>query len=660
MLHNSIPAPRGAEPGHAVLTAAATWAALAPRVAANDRVRLAVNGRDYLHRDELRLTTRLPAYVAAVHVYHHDLAAWLPGDFDVAKAAAAGAADPVGLVEAETADFIALLARCGGDCISDVAPPGGRHVLVPWAVKRTYPEMRRLAEALARRYVTFDPKPAQNRHNGLITPPGSWHRRGGYRRLTTTLEHALWVCDHPNGPEVWDALLDALAPELEALELPQPGPGPDAAAGVPGDSPVTDAAAPPARADLAVDEHGQHWLPRPDGPLPRLSPRLEEIAQTGRYDSRQYGSPSEARQAVIAGAVSCGWQLGDVAAHLRAGRWPGLAGFYSRYRDEQARTKALRTDWENAAVWLLERSFGRKSHTRERRHGGVRRILVEGLWVEVKDPTTTREQQIGELRKSRAWYSALCAAVRAGRWTGKKGLTVRRVLLALLKAAQLSKSMTIAWGVRHLALLACLDETTVARTLKLLRDEPDPFVDWVAAHRGERAAVYRLIVPQAYAEAAAWRQWAPGRLGGIHPVFRVLGGSAAFVYEVLGVDPLRTFDVPGLAGLGVTAANEGLRTLAEHGLAGRTREGWVRGPADPEQVAAQLGVREIVDKIMKRYRKDREGYREWLGIVAGLEPKFDGDREDWSLPDEVYATLGVPEFMILEPHGPPHARRAVT
>lgn len=223
----------------------------------------------------------------------------------------------------------------------------------------------------------------------------------------------------------------------------------------------------------------------------------------------------------------------------------------------------------------------------------------------------------------------------------------------MLKAAQLKRCMTIAFGVRHLALLACLDETTVARTLRMLREESDPFIDWVAEHRGERADTYRLIVPQAYAEAAAWRRWAPGRLGGIHPVFRVLGGSAAFVYEALGTEPIRTFDLPGLTGLGATAVSEGLAALGEHGMAVRTRRGsWVRGPADPGVVADQLGVPETIAKIMKRYRSDREKYKIFLGIVeAAFPPEFKEDEPDF--PDEVYAVLGPPEWMVLEPHGPP-------
>ncbi|MET8006278.1 hypothetical protein [Nonomuraea glycinis] len=645
--YNLIPAPRRAEPALGTLDAALTWASFAPRLGAGGRVRLAKDGRNYRRRDELALDSRLPAYVAAVYIYHHGVTRLLPADFDTSKAAAVGAADPAALVEQEVADFAALVAACGGECFTDVSPTGGRHVYVPWAEPKHFGEMRRLGEALARRYVTFDPSPLLNCQEGLIRPPGAWHRRGGYQRLADPAEYASWVLDHPNGAGVWGALHDALMPELEAVQLPErperetpSAPAPRAGSGG-------------TAGGWLVDEDGREWLPRPAGPLPRLSPALEEIARTGQYDPRQYDSPSEARQAVVAGAAACGWQLSDVAARLRAGHWPGLAGFYSRYRTDPQRAKALIADWRNAVLFVAVRSCGRDSHTRGSTHSGGAVVVVEEVPVEVRPPIPGVDP-VGELQRTRAWYSALGAAVRGRRWTGQKGLTVRRVLLAMLKAAQLSHTTTIGFGCRHLALLAGLDESTVAKTLKMLRQEPDPFIDWVAEHRGERADVYRLIVPQAYAEAAAWRCWPPGRLGGIHPVFRVLGGCAAFVYEVLDAAPVRTFDLPGMAGLSPTGVSDGLRALAEYGLAVRTRDGWVRGPADPGDVADQLDVPELIEQIMARYRRQRAEWRKFLAIVDVLAPEFDDGADD--IPEEALATLGMPGWIDFEPHGPPIAR----
>ncbi|GAA3317359.1 hypothetical protein [Nonomuraea dietziae] len=97
--------------------------------------------------------------------------------------------------------------------------------------------------------------------------------------------------------------------------------------------------------------------------------------------------------------------------------------------------------------------------------------------------------------------------------------------------------------------------------------------------------------------------------------------------------------------------SDGLRALAEEGLAVRTPRGWTRGPADPTTVAEQLGVPELVTKILERYRTERAAWRTFLKIVERLEP--DLDTEDLSFPEEVYALLGPPAWMRSEPHGPP-------
>ncbi|MEU4698175.1 hypothetical protein [Nonomuraea dietziae] len=70
------------------------------------------------------------------------------------------------------------------------------------------------------------------------------------------------------------------------------------------------------------------------------------------------------------------------------------------------------------------------------------------------------------------------------------------------------------------------------------------------------------------------------------PVLAELGGHA----------------VHRLTGLSATGVSDGLRALAEEGLAVRTPQGWTRGPADPAAVAEQLGVPELVAKIVERYR----------------------------------------------------------
>ncbi|WP_433542048.1 hypothetical protein ACQP10_37815 (plasmid) [Streptosporangium sandarakinum] len=652
MPDNSIPDPSH-EGGHPTLTAAATWALCAPRLGARGRVRLAVRGksRGFAGRHETALTVRQPAYAAAVYVYDAGVTRLLVGDMDPKRAAAKGAARPAVLAEEETADFAALIAACGGDCFTDVSPAtGGRHVYVPWAAGISLGPMRRLAEALARRYLSFDPSPMINAPEGLVAPPGSW-TGGRFRELTDDVAYVDWVLGHPNGPGVWSALLDALLPELESLER-SPTPAVATATATASSAAPSPEVVQAAAWAVVADEDGAPMWRRPGGALPALSPLMDTIARTGRYDRGagpgRYASDSEARMAVLAAAASCGWRLTDVAARLHGGHWPGLAGFYARYKDDATRATRLHADWNKAVPWVAGRETGREIHTRGRTHSGGKEVVVEGVPLLLKPPASPMDP-VEALRQSRRWYSAVRAAERY-RWTGPAGITKRRVLRAMVKAAQLCRSMVVGFGVRETALLAGLDHSTVAKTLRALRDEPDPFIDLVAEHHYDRPDIYRLTIPVAYAEAAAWRQWQPGRLGGIHPVFRDLGGPAALIYEHLTTEPIRTFDVPGLAGVSQTAAKTALRALAEHGLAERVPGGWVRGPADPGDVAEQLGVPERVDAIVARYRSERAAWRTFLEILeAGYAPSLDTDPVD----DGGSFYAGPPPWVGAHPHAPP-------
>ncbi|MEV7011682.1 hypothetical protein [Streptosporangium sp. NPDC051022] len=649
------------ESGHGTLTAAATWALCAPRLAARDWVRLARSGKKvgFEGRREIALTARLPALVAAVYIYFHGLTKLLVLDFDVKRARTAGAADPAGLVEEELADAAALIAACGGECFSDVSPTGGRHLYVLWSANRPSGPMKRLVLALERRYRSLDPSPMLNEREGLIIPPGAWVGGSGFRRLTDDPAYVDWVLDHPNGPEVWSRLLDALRPELEELERTSvreaavAGPAVASTAG-PG-IPAQQAHAAAAWA-IVPDEDGVSMWRRPDGRrLPRLSRLMEAIARTGQYElgagNGRYRSNSEARQAVLAAAVSCGWRLADVAVEMRRGAWPGLVSFYARYRDDQARLSRLRKDWERAALWIAGRESGREIHTRRRTHGGVQEVVVEGLPILLKPRTSPMELPV-VWEYTQRWHSAFRAAEKQ-RWCGQAGITKRRVLLAMLKAAQLSHSILVDFGCREIALLAGLDHSTVAKALRQLRDENDPFIDLVQPHHHDQADIYRLVIPLGYTEAAAWRTPQYGRLGGIHPVFRILGGPAAFLYEQLTDTPTSSFDLAGLAGVSLTAAKTGLRTLAEEGMAVRERSGWVRGSEDPKKVADRVGVPELVEAIVARYRKERDAWRLYLEQMEARRDIPVVEPPEHPVPLQRIADEGPPPWMKAEPHGPP-------
>jgi hypothetical protein len=460
--------------------------------------------------------------------------------------------------------------------------------------------MYRIALALARRYPTFDPKPMLGLEHGIITIPGSRHRSGGVRALTTPLAIARQCLDEPCAPAVWERLHEALAAELEAVErgeCPQRPPTENA----------------PDGSSWQLDASGAPWIPRPGGRIGVLRPDLELTAITGAFDTSRRTrdgkpwTPSEARFAVLGSAAARGWQLSDVTKQITSGAWPGLAGSYQRYHPGAQRQKALRRDWKKAVAGVSRRKSGRPCHTRERHHRGGRTELRKDL-----GPVP------GDYADIRRWDCAIRVGERY-RWHGPHAITIRLVLRAVAAAAQMTGSTLVEFGCRSLGLLACVDHSTVARVLAELCAEEDPYLVRLESRRGLRGDLYMLRVPAAYADAAAWSRWRPGRLG-VHPVFRVLGGAAALVCEQLASAPVRAIDLPVLTGLAATTVSTALAALAGHGIAVRGPAGWHRGPADLDDVAALLGIPEMLAAILARHRQERRSWRTCLTAAPRCPP----------------------------------------
>ena len=123
-----------------------------------------------------------------------------------------------------------------------------------------------------------------------------------------SLEDAAAAVEHPNGPEVWAALLAELAAELQQVENRyRRGPIP--------------------RDPLAeLDDTGVPWVPRLGGRAP-LGAELEHVARSGRWDRSRYAGRSEARMAVLGAAAARGWRLAEVRGgdRLRSLEGPGRA-----------------------------------------------------------------------------------------------------------------------------------------------------------------------------------------------------------------------------------------------------------------------------------------------------------------------------------------------
>ena len=598
------------------------WRCTTPALAGTPHVRVSRDGgRTYPARHARPLPPAPPGQPCTVPVYDPGPATGrlLALDFDLGRVSSA--ADPAAEVTAQTVAAAALVTRCGGRVLADVAPSGGRHVYILFAAPLPWRQLRDLARALALRFPAIDPAPMCSL-GGQISPPGARHKSGGWRTLTTSPADTLAAVARPNGPEVWDGLLSDLAAELCHLDRP----------GAPG----------PAEAEL--DAAGVPWVPCLGGRT-RLPAELEHAARTGAPGGR---GRSETRMAILASAAARGWQLADVQAAVSTGAWPGLGVLYERRSEPGRMARLLPLEWRKTIAFVSGEKNLRSWHTSDNAS---------------RPPAGASGGE--EFRLIRSWLTAVLVAledpVRIRDW-GRRAIAVRLVLLALGQAAMVSGSAVTEFGCRNLALHCTLSHRTVARILRQLAAEPDPLIDLVSRRQLARADRYQLRIPGRYADSALWRRLQAGRVEAAHPVFLVLGGAAALIYQVLGRDRARGAEVARAARLSPSATSAALRVLSEYDLASRGSGGWRRGDARLDDVAEATGAAEIHRERAERYKKDRESWRVRLRAYKGARHIPVNERDGWySLddPDEYdFMTCRWPVLTRDVIRGPPAADRA--
>jgi DNA-binding transcriptional ArsR family regulator len=537
-------------------------------------------------------------------------------------------ADPAARVAAQAGELAGLVARCGGQVLADAAPGGGRHVFVLFAAALPWRELRDLARAIALRFPAVDPAPMASL-GGQISPPGSRHKSGGWRLLTTPPGDASAAAERPNGPEVWAALLAEFAAELQQVERPL-------------ESHCDDRAVP------ELDDAGVPWIPRSGGRAP-LGAGLDQVARAGKWDRSRYPGRSEARMAVLAAAAARGWQLEDVRAAIGSGAWRGLAQLYERCSEPGRMARLLPCEWRKAIGFV----------------SGEKNVRHRPTSDSTSRPPADSDGSSAEYGLIRQWMTAVGCAFedpeRVRRWGGRV-IAARLVLLALGQAAMVSGSSVLEFGCRNLALHAALSHRTVARVLELLRNEPDPLVDLVSRRQAARADRYQLRIPAAYAESARWRRRRAGRVDAIHPAFLVLGGTAGLVHQVLDGTEARGAEVARAARLSPSATSAALRVLAEHGLAECGRGGWRRGRTVLDDVAEATGAAGIHRERAERYRQDREGWRARLAQYQAARHRLASERDGWlSLDDPDEYDFAVCRWPVLTDdlvRGPPPAGSA--
>lgn len=598
MTSRSTPVSAANDPGPAD-----EWAALAPRLAARGRARISRDGgRNYRARDERHVTETLPNQPAAVLVY--DATGCAPViclDLDSSR----------GDVERDLTALTGLLDRCGASWFSDVSPNGGRHIYVPLAQAAPFAEARALVLALAARTPTLDPLPMLNIAAGCIRPPGARHRTGGHQRLSGSITRAVEAFRHPASASAWRRLLDETGTVVEAPALvPVPR------------VKVEDATGEPQLEALS-------GFSEPDG-------SFVTIARTGDWPAEKYRSASEARQAVVWSAVASGWALADVARRLGDGTWPGLASMYARYSSKHRHTALVR-DWRRAVAFETER---------RKRSGSD--AEVKPVRIRTTSPHQTQAGAVN--REVRVWLAAVDMLTRTA------DPAVRAVLYALGEAAALTGSLAVEHGNRSLAIATGLNQSSVGRALKALREAPRDrlLIDLVRPAEGVRAATYTLVVPDLLRPAAERKPWRRGRIHAVRPAFRELGLVAAFVYAALEQTDVAVGgrDLAALAGFGHTATYDALLVLASWGLVEKRDGGWVLGQADLKQLAEQFGVDEQVAEQIAKYRAERLAWWRYLGIVdqgpAAVDPQVTR-LSDWRArppDDDVGSLLGLLEDVL--------------
>lgn len=553
------------------------WRACAELIAGAPRVRIGrrtASGRyEYEARNERPLTGVRPVQPAAVRIYGPDgCCTALCLDLDSSR----GGLDAV---DRDERRLLAWLASMGAATVTDRSPSGGRHIYIPLAERLDYDSARELVEALATLHPTLDAAPHRSLRSGCIRPPGAAHAKGGHQELTMPLAAAYDVLRRGRTTHtVVDAMRAALAAEIAAWR-----------------------ARSAAEVHTAVDDVDE-LVHAGTG---RLSPRLRVIAETGQYDPARYASASEARYAVVAGAVRAGIPFAQLVARLEDGRWPGLASFYARYRTAWRR-EALTKEWRKAQASITaqndQRSDGgstsvRRSHTSapesQRGVGAAGSALAEHAFI-------------------RTWVKAL-RTFEGHRFKGRRGDLEIWVLRAMAEAAHMTGSRHVAFGTRSLAVAAGAEYSSVAAVLRRLASDPDGWIDLVEPARGEHADLYELRLPRSLAERAADLRWDKGKVHALRPAFRELGHVAAQVFEAVEIGAARTIgELASVVRCSRSSCYEGVEILLAHGLLERVDGRLVAHPERLLRVAEQLGTLEVVRAQIARYRADRARWHAYL------------------------------------------------
>lgn len=536
-------------------------------------------GKTYRTSAERRLTETLPSLPAAVRTCGPDgMVRTICLDLDSSR----GGQDNVDRDYRELRQwFTAQDVRW----IEDQSPSGGRHLYLPLASAVVFTDAKEFVQALSRRFSSLDPGPHENAATGAIRVPGSLWKKGGYQRLTMSLNSAYKIARAGrNERSSWDNLRKDLRQEIESLRLRRTRP-----------LQLLDSAETTARSG------GPRALP----------PAKEAMARSGNYDPGRYASASEARQSVLASAAAAGWELTDVQRLMHQNIWAGMTAFYSRYSPTH-RLKALHRDWRNAITYI--RSFTSKPNRSTDGSSNQYKSYTSPLNTHPlpalvpSQPSTPAEYQfLASWRNALRFHEQSLIGSRAG-------LGARMLLRALGEAAAKTGSRFVEFGVRSLALATGTHETTVARQLRETAAGAG-MIRLAGEGRGVKADLYELVIPEQYQHRSATTAWRPGKVHALRPVFRELGIVCAFVYETIEQNPgaLTGAQISRISGLSPSAVAQALEVMAAWNMVHRDDGQWnITTATSLRALAERFGVLNDIAVQTRRYRMERALWHQWL------------------------------------------------
>jgi hypothetical protein len=545
------------------------WRVFAPAIAGRERIRVRTDRGRYRDGGPLRAET-LPVAPAAVLIFDKRAQArCLVLDLD---------SKVLGTQQAllDSLHAVELASRAGLSVFIDESPNGGRHVYLP--LQDPISADAALAAATALRLVlpSLDVAPLSNPATGAIRPPGSAHPSGGHQALVTSLADAAGAVLIPGSPTAWACFLRLLP-----------------------HSPAAGARRARGSSSLSVSTG--------TGARPALDP-YNAILRMGLYDATRYPTPSEARFAALCHLLRRGWSERDIALAAVDGRFPGLLSLFTKHSSP---LRALSGELNRASEKLsgaLDRPRDRNNHTRD---------LPTPPASSPPAETVTERGSDAEYGFVRSWWTA----ARHEGWmlAGTTALVDRSVLQALGALAQMLGTRYVDVGTRTLGQAACLDHSTVARSLKRLAGTRDSLIVLLQASGdtdGMQGDLYELVVPPTHAAKALGDPWARGLIERLHPAFWMLSKSSRYAWQALGPLPCSTSDLQRAAGLAKETFRGALAELAAHGLARHTAQGWQRGYTTLNQVAARTGGDLRALEVEQRHLDERRAWRALKGLPA--------------------------------------------